>query len=82
MAGRNYLAADISVFFAAAALGQAVSYGLLKAPLRRQAARRIALAALVALTTAFAVLAYFPPRMFPFEDPKMKKCGILLERGR
>lgn len=76
LAGRNYLAADISVFFAAAAFGQAVSYGVLKAPAGGQAARRIALGALVALTAAFALLTYFPPKVFLFEDPRTQECGI------
>lgn len=74
--GRHFLWADILLFAVAAAAGQALSFRILTAPPLSPAGKRLAAAGLILLALAFALLTYFPPRVFLFIDPRNGRAGI------
>jgi hypothetical protein len=77
LAGRNYLLADIMIFFLAVAVGQLVSYRFLVAGEIRPTIQRYGLIGLAVMTVAFSLSTYYPPRFFLFEDPRTNEYGIL-----
>jgi hypothetical protein len=74
--GRHFLWADISLFVLAAVVGQYLSYRILAARPLGSGWKPIALAGIVILLAAFALLTYFPPRIFLFMDPRSGGYGI------
>ncbi len=74
--GRDYFVADILTFVAAVVLGQWLSYRLLTAAPFGPALRLAGVALLLLLVVAFALLSYFPPRIFLFEDPLSHGYGL------
>ncbi|MBN1938214.1 MAG: hypothetical protein JW843_01410 [Candidatus Aminicenantes bacterium] len=74
--GRHFLWADILLFILAAAAGQYLSFRILTARPLRTRWRRLAAAGLVVLFLAFALLTYFPPRVFLFMDPRSGGYGV------
>jgi hypothetical protein len=77
LAGRNYLLADIMIFFLAVTVGQFVSYRVLVAGEMRPAVQRYGLVGLAVMAVVFSLLTYYPPRFFLFEDPRTSEYGIL-----
>jgi hypothetical protein len=74
--GRNYLWADILIFVAAVAAGQALSFRFLAARPLGRPWRRLAAFGLVLLLAAFALFTYVPPRLFLFIDPRTGLAGL------
>lgn len=74
---RNYLAADISTFFVAVALGQLLSYTVIASPPLPATANWIGILGLMVLTISFSLFTYFPPHAFLFEDPRSHQYGII-----
>lgn len=75
--GRHFLWADILLFVLAVLAGQYLSAGILAAEPLAPARRKAAAAGLILLLLAFALLTYFPPRIFLFLDPRTGGYGIL-----
>jgi len=75
--GRHFLWADILLFVLAAVIGQYLSFRILTARPLSPTRKKIALAGLIILLSAFALLTYFPPRLFLFMDPRTGGFGIL-----
>lgn len=77
--GQDYLAVDAGIFVVAVIVGQLISYTLLTARDLGLGARRLALVGFVVMVVAFALLSYYPPRIFLFEDPVTQQYGIVNE---
>jgi len=71
--GHHVLAADILIFIAAVAIGQAISYRFLKSAASRS---RWWSTVVTALALAFVWFTYDPPRLFLFKDPITGEYGI------
>jgi len=75
--GRHYLWADILLFILAAFVGQYLSFRIMAGRPLSARWRRLASIGLAVLVLAFALLTYFPPRVFLFMDPRSGSYGIL-----
>jgi len=64
--GTNYTGVDVSIFFIAVALGQYVSYKLMKTKFHGN--NIIAIITLLALLLCFVVFTFFPPNIALFKD--------------
>ena len=64
--GTNYAGVDVSIFFIAVALGQYVSYKLMKTKFHGN--NIIAIITLLALLLCFVVFTFFPPNIALFKD--------------
>ena len=64
--GTNYIGVDVSIFFIAVALGQYVSYKLMKTKFHGN--NIIAIITLLALLLCFVVFTFFPPNIALFKD--------------
>ena len=64
--GTNYTGVDVSIFFIAVALGQYVSYKLMKTKFHGN--KIIATIILLALLLCFVVFTFFPPNIALFKD--------------
>ena len=64
--GTNYTGVDVSIFFIAVALGQYVSYKLMKTEFHGN--NIIAIIILLALLLCFVVFTFFPPNIALFKD--------------
>ena len=62
----NYAVVDVSIFFIAVALGQYVSYKLMKTKFHGN--NIIAIITLLALLLCFVVFTFFPPNIALFKD--------------
>jgi len=74
--GYNLLALDISIFVAAVAIGQIVSYKIMMLPEFSQKFNAVSLLSLIILLLAFVVFTFYPPRIFLFQDPISGGYGI------
>lgn len=66
--GEGYLWLDIGTGVVGVLAGNVVAYRVLTAPPLGQRTKRVAAGMLVAMTLAFSLLTWFPPRMFLFEN--------------
>ena len=74
--GRNFLAADISIFFVSVYLGQTVSVASVPFLGRMPAIRWIGVGLLVIQILAFSCFTFWPPHAPLFEDPRNGRFGI------
>jgi len=75
--GESILLVDIASFFAAVAIGQALSYKLLtRKPLPKNV-EKLAVAALITLGAAFTAFTFIPPHLPPFQDAVTGEYGIV-----
>jgi hypothetical protein len=77
--GHHHLALDILLFLLAVGIGQLVSYRILAAADMGRTVRRGAVIGLAVMAAVFALLSYWPPRAFPFEDSRTHQYGIPAE---
>jgi hypothetical protein len=75
--GDHFLPADILVFVLSVVLGQMVAYRTMTAPRLSARLQWGAIVGLGMLVVVFAVVTYYPPRIFLFQDPASLQYGIL-----
>ena len=76
MLGRNFLAADISIFFVGIYVGQVVSVISVSFLGRMLALRWMGLGLLAIQISAFSCFTFWPPQRPLFEDPRNGRFGI------
>ena len=74
--GSDNLAADITIFVVAVALGQLTSYKILTLPRLSRRFYILAIIGAVALGTIFALFTFYPPQIPIFLDPVTDTYGI------
>jgi hypothetical protein len=75
--GGHVLPADIVVFVLSVVLGQMAATRTMTAPRVPERLQWAAVVGLVMLVAVFAVVTYYPPRIFLFQDPASLHYGIL-----
>ncbi len=76
MLGRNFLAADISIFFIGVYFGQVVSVASVSFLGRMLVLRWMGLGLLAIQVFAFSCFTFWPPQTLLFEDPRNGRFGI------
>ncbi len=77
LTGHHYLIVDIIIFFISVVTGQLVSYRIMCMADMGSIPRRVSIAGLIVMITAFSLLSYFPPQNFLFRHPEGGGYGIL-----